>query len=241
VLFSTRQVENDGNVLQSENRRRQTYSAVKVPGYCGQCNNGWMSQTESRVIPLVTAMMRGERVGFSKDDVAALSLWLCIKTLVADSEDHGYVTFTASDFRWVYEHRTVPEQFMARIGRFDHPNRTRCQFQVAPIQAAHELGGMKINEPLAVELNLSLGEVWFQCAMFRLEARDYPLPKDTGPISPFWTVLWPNPGTNVNWPPPYRFTGAQLPQNVRDWPEADAWLQRKGLKWADTRNRNRDS
>jgi hypothetical protein len=235
VLFSTRQIENSGNVLQSANRRRQTYSAVKVPGYCGRCNNEWMSQAESRVQPLVIAMMRDERVGFSNDDLEALALWLSIKTLVADSEDHGYVTFTHSDFRWVYENRSPAERFIARVGRYEHPERTRCQFQISPITAAQALGGMKVNDPLCVEFSLVFGVVWFQCAMMRRGAHEYPLPWGSV-VSPHWTALWPIVSSNVNWPPPLSFTLESLPESLRVWPEADEWLERKKVKWAETKD-----
>lgn len=56
-------------------------SHITVRAVCSACNNGWMSKLESRVQPLITALMDGSRVRLTKDDAAALIRW-CQKTAV---------------------------------------------------------------------------------------------------------------------------------------------------------------
>ncbi len=225
VLYSTRQVDvaNEGAVLGSVSRRRQSYSAVKLPKFCEQCNNTWMSRIENDAKPLVEPMIYGQRVGFTGRDLHALAKWLVLKTLVADLIDHGYPTAGDEEFQWFYEHMDVPEGFVARVGYFDHSKQDVCFFNLEPLTAGQNLAGLKTGDPVALQFSLSFGPAWFQALLIRRAAADYPRFVNDCP-NPYWTQLWP-PRSNVNWPPPLRFKRENLPGILSQWPEVDAWVR----------------
>lgn len=225
VVYSTRKIDAEQKqTLSSISRRRQTYSAVKVVRVCKECNNGWMSAIDNEASKIIKPMIRGHRVGFSSHDLNALAMWLVVKALVADLIDHGFPTAGDDEFHWFYDHRQVPDGFIARAGYFDHSKRDVCFFNLEPVRAGETRGGLQAGDPLAFQFMISFGPAWFQALILRRASRDYPRPVN-GPPNPYWTRLWPST-TNVNWPPPLKFKREDLPSSLGDWPEVDEWIVR---------------
>lgn len=48
---------------------------------CGQCNNGWLAELESRVKPTLEKLVRGEPADVLSDDQPAMATW-CYKTVL---------------------------------------------------------------------------------------------------------------------------------------------------------------
>lgn len=69
-------VDDDGQFIVSS--RRQTGNLplpFKLPNICSDCNNGWMSQLESRAIPVMTPLMDGESTNFEVVSQDVLAIW----------------------------------------------------------------------------------------------------------------------------------------------------------------------
>lgn len=223
VVYSTRQVDADrATVLQHDHRRRQTYSAIKLKGVCRVCNNGWMSDIEREVKPILEPMIRDVRTAIPVRHQEPLARWMALKTLEADLIPHGYPTAGPADFQAFYVNPTPPAKFRADLGRLDLQGKEDSYFSIEPYTAAQEGHGLAVRDPLAVQVSMSLGPVWLQTVYVNLAGQGYPdLP--TRGVEPYWTTVWPQ-DHEVNWPPPMSFTVDQLPDSVGKFSEAEEWI-----------------
>jgi hypothetical protein len=62
---------------------RQPFLATTVRAFCDDCNNGWMSQLESAVKPIVGPMVVGEHVELDAEAQRIVANWVAVKSLVA--------------------------------------------------------------------------------------------------------------------------------------------------------------
>ena len=199
IVVSERQVAVDGTTMgEVRHRRRQTYSAVRVP-VCRHCNNNWMSRIENEARPLVEPMIRRTRTGIPVRDQVKIARWMALKTLVADLIDHGYPTFEADDYQAFYKDPNPPEQFNAALGRLT-PGGSTTSTALQPLLTARTLNGVPAETPLALNFGLSFGPVYFQTLYPSIRAQRYPRPREDRP-NPWWTRIWPQRG-EANWPPP---------------------------------------
>ena len=87
--------------------RQGALSTYKVLGACTDCNNGWMSQYENDLKPILEAMMRGESLFLNAEERLALTEYFTFKILLLDADfDPLYPSDVARAF---YKDRTLPE------------------------------------------------------------------------------------------------------------------------------------
>ena len=73
----------------SKQKAPQTKIATKqtsVRCVCEGCNNGWMSQLENQVKPILTPLMNGHAFDLDLDDQLTLARWVCLLSLIHISE-----------------------------------------------------------------------------------------------------------------------------------------------------------
>lgn len=224
VVFSQRQVDNDGATMgDPTHERRQTFSAVKLPGVCATCNNEWMSRIERAAKDVLEPIIRGVRTGIPVRNQLVIARWMALKTLVADLRDDGYPSFDVEDYHAFFADPNPPDRFWGRLGHIDTQGKDEHYMSAAPLLTSQSLDGVEAKTPLALETGMSLGPVYFLAWCFNRRTEDYPIPSAIEP-DPYWTLVWPQ-DQEVSWPPPYTFTPDQLPDAQGNWPEAAQWIE----------------
>ncbi len=224
VVFSQRQIDTDGSTMgSSTHERRQTFSAVRLPGVCKACNNEWMSRIERAAKDVLEPMIRGIRTGIPVRNQVVVARWMALKALVADLREDAYPTFMVEDYRAFFADSNPPDRFWARLGRIDTQGKDDHYLSAGPLLTSQTLNGVEAQTPLALETGMSLGPVYFLAWYFNGRTVDYPIPPTVQP-DPYWTLLWPQ-AQEVQWPPSLSFTAEMLPDSQGNWPETTQWIE----------------
>jgi hypothetical protein len=70
---------------------------------CADCNNGWMSELEDEVKPVLTPLLKNHRTTLTRDDQILLATWATKTGLVHQGRDR-VTRMPAKHFRYVYGH-----------------------------------------------------------------------------------------------------------------------------------------
>jgi hypothetical protein len=86
---------------------------------CERCNNGWMSDLENEVKPIIRPMFRGGKQSLSASDRLVIARWLT-KTAMTYELSARFPTryFKPSDRRAMYTHRTIPDGTVMFLARY---------------------------------------------------------------------------------------------------------------------------
>jgi hypothetical protein len=100
---------------------------VKVRCVCFQCNNGWMSNLESRVRPLIGAMMQDFTLRLDRTQQHLVAAW-CVKTaMVFELTNPLKVNFYTQAERELLRSRlTIPDGTLMWLGRQYQSDFTYC-------------------------------------------------------------------------------------------------------------------
>lgn len=94
-------------------------------GACEACNNGWMSQRDQAVIPLLGPMINGRAVSLDPSQQVEIATWASMKALCIDGdyryEDAGMSSNAARAA--VYERGEPPIHFGVRLAAYAVPGR----------------------------------------------------------------------------------------------------------------------
>ena len=110
--------------------RTEIESGVKVrPGdphdwqiscVCSKCNNGWMSQIEKRVRPVLGPLAEGVPFRVTEQDQSILAIWCILKTMVAEFDDPERVTTHHMQRKRMCRRQLAPSKgWRVWIGHFD--------------------------------------------------------------------------------------------------------------------------
>lgn len=100
-----RQIKRPGNVI-----------TKKLRVVCKSCNNGWMSQLEERVKPILVAILENKSITIKKDDLLFLSKWVAMKVIVAEQSEDGTQVTPDSDRDEFFQSGKIPDYFRVYIG-----------------------------------------------------------------------------------------------------------------------------
>lgn len=100
-----RSSERDGNVL-----------TKKIRIVCKTCNNGWMSQIESAVKPILIALINRSNLVLSSEDTKILALWVSLKTIVGEYATENMALTVLNDRQLLRSDNIIPEYFRVFIG-----------------------------------------------------------------------------------------------------------------------------
>lgn len=88
----------------------------KMRVVCRECNNGWMSNLEAKVKPIISALLIGHDTRINKEQIFDLSLWATVKTIVGEHAE-GHMALTPSADRYlVYKNYKIPDYFRIFLG-----------------------------------------------------------------------------------------------------------------------------
>jgi hypothetical protein len=93
---------------------RETSLAMRKPEFvtrrvCRTCNNGWMNRLDLAAQPLLTRLLRGERVTLRRlADVVLLASWAAKIAIVTDAAQPTEPALAPEHGRYLYDHRAPP-------------------------------------------------------------------------------------------------------------------------------------
>ena len=86
----------------------QGFTDTIVARVCASCNGGWMSALEREVKPLLSALVRGERLAIDGGAAASLALWVAKTTAMAELTHPESAALSADDVRGLMKARLPP-------------------------------------------------------------------------------------------------------------------------------------
>jgi hypothetical protein len=159
---------------------------VKIRRVCKTCNNGWMSQLETRAKPLLEPMFDGTPVTLHPNDQAVLALW-SIKTLMMTDLWHDNPDVFSPNHHWeVYQTRKPPLDVSVLIAALEEAERNAVYSEAAQ-QGTERHRLMMTFERLVVQVRLLAPSASVQHGW------------DTRRSA---VQLWPIERASVDWPPP---------------------------------------
>ena len=116
-------------------RRQQKAPSALFGKVCMECNEGWMSQLESKVIPIIKALFETPRskAYLLQEEASVLAVWT-FKTAIVRNAATKYRQIVPPDhFRHLYEHRSIPEGIYVDLAFVDsHHGLSGLQSQTLP-------------------------------------------------------------------------------------------------------------
>ncbi|SDR20552.1 hypothetical protein SAMN04490186_3987 [Pseudomonas grimontii] len=93
--------------------------SLQTKKVCITCNNGWMSELESKIIPIYEKLKRKEFITISNDEAFTLGLWatmLAMKWDILETNTSGY---TEPDTNYLYKYKSPPPNVRVWLGHCD--------------------------------------------------------------------------------------------------------------------------
>ncbi len=180
---------------------RLARAGVLIRCVCRGCNNGWMSQLETRAKPVIEPLLDDAAVVLSADDQTTLAIWAIKSAMVYEGLrlNQSWV-FTHEERTRLRESLTLPPRTKVWIAK--------CVDPPGPYCAASDLSGKAYasGHPVrAYVTTMAFGPLAIQVVNFRL-ASVIPLSVDitvdlgAGPWDSLATQVWPDPRHQVSWP-----------------------------------------
>jgi hypothetical protein len=208
----------------------QTTFDVTTRVACGTCNNGWMSDLESAVKPLLTnAIVYGEAVSLSVADQRRIALWAIKTAFVLEAYRKGKTVDHVPEWHF----RGMPRT-RASTENADPPSGISVvifgrQLEIAPEGIEHFTVSRSVgiarrdppNDSVGYVATFAVGYVGFQ--IFGVDVQAGGLPNIWyGPwVTERTITLWPPLGHPVRWPPALVMSTADLLRLADLW--SDSW------------------
>jgi len=116
-------------------RRIQNTASILLGSVCAECNNGWMSELESRAAPVIRKLLAAPaEATLAIDEASALALW-AFKTAIVLNASSNYRRIVPDDhFRFLYMQQAIPPLVVVDSARFETNRR------LTSLQSQHFIG-----------------------------------------------------------------------------------------------------
>jgi hypothetical protein len=174
---------------------------LKVGFVCASCNNGWMSDLENRVKPIVEGLFGGELVTLDRSDQATLAAWAGKNAMVYEAlRLEASWFFANSERQAMRESRQLPLRTSVWIAK--------CIEQASIFCSASDLGGVaKVSngQVKAYVTTMGFGPLAIQVLSVKLPSSiplNMPITADLrpGPWDQVAIQIWPIQAELVAWP-----------------------------------------
>jgi hypothetical protein len=81
------------------------------------CNNGWMSDLETAVKPILTPLVLDQQTILGKDRQRVLATWIAMKAMVAEHSDPQRIVSTSEERAFLMKNRSPPDTWKIWIAR----------------------------------------------------------------------------------------------------------------------------
>jgi hypothetical protein len=206
--YAFRQRDANGNIVRQKIRPGLD---MKKRAVCAECNNGWMSQLENKVKPILSdAISTGNKTSFDEPQLRTIAQFAFKNAVVADYTAEGRNPFfTTSARRMFAEGLTIPDGVQVWLATFRDPLGHSGFF----LSNYNMLKG-RSNPRNGFELyvfTFSAGFLVMQVTASRwinpliMSRYDAPVVWQDPLMKDFATEIWPLDRTPVAWPPPKAF------------------------------------
>jgi hypothetical protein len=173
---------------------------VTVRTFCGGCNNGWMSQLEADMRPLLRDLVQGHPVVMSPLQQERVAAWVHKTALVLSLTNRsGYQYFTAEDYSTFHAHRCPPAGTQIWLAAYDGPQQWTTWTRRRAVEITHKPSGEQRDGYVMIA---TLGRL----VLAQVSSRwDTPPPGWKGVPPRFARLLvsaWPRSAQSRTWPPP---------------------------------------
>ena len=189
---------------------RAVRPGLKVKVVCARCNNGWMSELENRVKPIVETLCREESAALSAADQETLAVWSVKTAMVFEAFRLGRPPFFAQSERHLVRETLRPA-----------PNTSvwaaKCVESPGAFCAASDLGGVVEDSTEGVRAyvtTMGFGPLALQVVGTRLPTTIPPSVMSVtadlrpGPWDDATIRIWPTQRADVTWPGSVGLRGA---------------------------------
>jgi hypothetical protein len=167
---------------------------------CSACNNGWMSQVEDQVKPIVIPLIEGRRQTFDSAMQAKLGLWATMKTMLAAYAQRDVLVVPEFWRSSVFEDRKPPEGWI--VLATSYRGRRPALFAVHRLK----LYNRESEEPSLDNQGMMLTVAIGYLAMKVIGVHRPGITNST----PELVQLWPASSHAVSWPPPIPLTDDEV-------------------------------
>lgn len=212
------------DVIDSDGRIERSYGAKGNMGFvltkpCRSCNNRWMSELETRAIPILTPMIQGQATTLTSESCRTLAQWM-IKTSIMfeflQRRPRRY--FTRGDRIGIYQNLAVPRMMLFLARYIPRTEPTSGWFHEYPIPLVMTTPEGKLDAE-AYAATFAIGQLVIQVFThrYRLPTVRFHTPGDWNDAS---VQVWPNRlGQEKNWPPQLLLDEENLLLFSRRWAE----------------------
>ena len=102
----------------SAKRKQGDVSSKKIKVVCKTCNETWMSNIETTVIPIMTPLIQGQQITLTLAAQQILARWMTMKTIVAEYDNPLTQSIPESARHWFKEHQRPPEGWQIWISSY---------------------------------------------------------------------------------------------------------------------------
>ncbi|WP_444926119.1 hypothetical protein ACJJI4_18780 [Microbulbifer sp. TRSA002] len=103
--------------LEKRTERSGNLITLKFRVVCKACNNGWMSQLDNTVKPILKAGLEKTDYTLQENDIEALSKWAVMKVIVAENNHDGTQVTPSCDRKQFFKSLTIPGYYRVFLGR----------------------------------------------------------------------------------------------------------------------------
>jgi len=190
----------------------------RVREVCQHCNNGWMSQLETSVRPLLSHLWQPTyafgRTTVTTDDASILATWATKTAWIRERVSDPIVTATPQMRRYLLDHQLPPEFTRVWIAR--HQGRSNFGVYVGRIEASHQDDSWDTDR----RRHILVCVLTFRGLSALVRTDDgWGVPEMTLP-SHQWRQFWPVTET-IQWPPPRLVSDADTQTAAMRYP----WLR----------------
>lgn len=158
---------------------------------CKPCNEGWMSQLETQVRPLIEPMILGQTATLTSDQQITVATWAALKTAVFEHVWTDQPVLTAQDRRLIMDHNMPPASMQVRLAAVES--------QGIPLQARARGYARPDSGDVAYCLTLVIGCIVVQ-SFAGPGAGEHGF-RSVGANGPDYIGIYPPQLGNVQWPP----------------------------------------
>jgi hypothetical protein len=181
---------------------------LKVKFVCPLCNNGWMSQLEGQVKPVVEALLSPESTLIDSQKQASLGVWSVKNAMVFEAlrDDRSWF-YLSTERRTLKETLTPPVKTFVWIAKCVENNNLSCE--------GHNLTGIAIessNPVSAYVTTMTFGALAIQVLSVRLQESNMQYSQvisnlRSGPWDQATLSIWPTIHKSIKWPPSIGLSG----------------------------------
>ena len=186
---------------QTQNSWRAGKYPLRTGNVCKNCNNGWMSDLENRVKPIIERFFLDEQVSLDECDQTTLAIWICKNAMVYETlRQKASWFFTSQERESFRESFHIPTQTSIWLAKSDGFTGLFC--------SASDLNGITAEPPNQVKAyitTMGFGPIAIQIFNAKMSK---PIPENitiTGDLQPGpWdqiiVQIWPISADIVSWP-----------------------------------------